>query len=69
MNSPGLLIAAGVVILYTLVGPLVLFGIYTLFDSLTHSEDKKSSKVQASLDSKDPALWSEEDLDRYFSGK
>lgn len=67
MNSPSLLIAVGVIALYSLIGPLVLFGIYTLFDALTLGKEKNEPKTNTSLDKKDPALWTDQDIKIYFS--
>lgn len=57
--GPGPLIAIDVLLLYTILGPLVLFSIYVLFDSLGNasSQDKK---VMAE---KDSALWTGEDIE------
>lgn len=66
MNSPGLLIAAGVIALYVLIGPVVLFGIYSLFDSLAQDKDKGSFRKKDNSTHKDPALWSDKDIRDYF---
>lgn len=67
MNSPGLLIAVGVVTLYALIGPLVLFGIYTLFDSMTLGKERKDPKAKTYLENKDPALWTDQEITLYFT--
>jgi hypothetical protein len=64
MLGPGPLIAIDVVLLYTLFGPLVLFAIYVLFDSLYKSGS--SGKKQQDK-KKDPALWTKEDIDGYIN--
>ena len=63
--GPGPLIAIDVVLLYTILGPLVLFGIYVLFDSL----DAMGNTKQMGAVQKDPALWTGEDLETaYLNG-
>ena len=60
--GPGPLIAIYVVLLYAVLGPLVLFAIYVLFDGL----EKLAAKPVAQKDTrKDPALWGWEDVDRF----
>ena len=53
-----MLIAIDVTLLYLVMGPLVLFALYVLFDSL----GKKREGIPPSKDRKDPALWSDEDI-------
>lgn len=57
--GPGPLIAIDVILLYTILGPLVLFGIYVLLDSL-NATGRQGVKKQ-----KNPALWINEDIDAY----
>ncbi len=57
--GPGPLIAIDVVLLYTILGPLVLFAIYALFDSL----NKPSNLGQQRKTKKDPALWTIDEID------
>lgn len=57
--GPGPLIAIDVILLYTILGPLVLFGIYVLLDSLAVTGSQVTKKQ------KDPALWTHEDLNAY----
>lgn len=69
MVSPGLLIAAGVVVLYTILGPVVLFLIYTLFDTLGQEKaDQEDSGKQFQQEDQraqeDPALWTEGEIRR-----
>lgn len=61
--SPSALIAVDVFLLYTLLGPLVLFGVYVLFDWISQEKgpDRRYGRTQ-----KDPALWSEKDIDAFF---
>ena len=55
----GPLIAIDVLLLYIILGPVVLLGIYVLFDSL---DPTGKTKTDASPE-KDPALWTSEDVD------
>ncbi len=57
--GPGPLIAIDVILLYTILGPLVLFGIYVLFDSL---DPTGKTKLETTIN-KDPALWTSEEID------
>jgi len=57
--GPGPLIAIDVVLLYTILGPLVLFAIYVLFDALNKPVKPPQGK---GLSKKDPALWTGEDV-------
>ena len=63
MLGPGPLIAIDVVLLYTILGPLVLFAIYVLFDSLDRSSRPGKSHPAAAKGKKDPAVWTREDID------
>lgn len=53
--SPANLIAIDVLLLYTLLGPLVLFAVFVLFDHLSLAD---STGTPGAGDTKDPALWS-----------
>jgi hypothetical protein len=66
MLGPGPLIAIDVVLLYTIFGPLVLFAIYVLFDSLNRSGSPDKNQPGATTGKKDPALWTGEDIDVYM---
>lgn len=63
--SAGPLIAINVLLLYTVLGPMVLLGIYTLFDFL--GEQAPGISDSAGSSPRDPALWTQKDLDRLFS--
>jgi len=66
--GPGPLIAIDVVLLYTLLGPLVLLGIYVLFDTLSHRRENSNPNAKQSASQKtDPALWPVSFLDKYFN--
>ena len=55
----GPLIAVNVMLLYIILGPVVLFGIYVLFDSLDPAGKTKKNPSPE----KDPALWTGEEID------
>lgn len=60
--GPGPLIAIDVILLYTLLGPVVLFGVYVLFDAIERSGQQGKTSQQAK-GKKDPALWTLEDVE------
>ncbi|MDA3791020.1 MAG: hypothetical protein PF503_21310 [Desulfobacula sp.] len=66
MLGPGPLIAIDVVLLYTILGPLVLFAIYVLFDSLNRPGNPGKNQQGNPLVKKDPALWTSEDVDAHM---
>jgi len=66
--GPGPLIAIDVIFLYALFGPLVLLGIYVLFDSLGNAPEASGRRQQAPLNKKDPSLWTSAEIDRFFDG-
>jgi hypothetical protein len=55
----GSLIAIDVLLLYLIFGPVVLLGIYVLFDSI----DPAGKPQEDASPEKDPALWTSEDMD------
>lgn len=60
----GPLIAVDVMLLYVILGPVVLLGIYVLFDSLDPAGKGATGKTQKdSASEKDPALWTSEEID------
>jgi len=61
MLSPGMLIALDVTLLYLIMGPLVLYGLYVMFDSLGKAKGEHLNTMGKPL-KKDPALWSDEDI-------
>ncbi|HGY11331.1 MAG TPA: hypothetical protein ENK36_03090 [Desulfobacterales bacterium] len=65
--GPGPLIAIDVVLLYTIFGPLVLFAIYVLFDSLARPGRPAKKKQGETNGEKDPALWTREDIEVYIN--
>ena len=68
MQDPGHLIAIDVFLLYTILGPLVLFAIYVLFDSLSKSSTKNAPSQQTlTVATNDPALWTNEEIIAHMS--
>lgn len=64
--GPGPLIAIDVILLYTILGPLVLFGIYVLLDFLSGTGSAISKKTANKSKEKPLALWTEHDLDAFW---
>ena len=64
MQDPGTLIAINVLLLYLFLGPLVLFAIYVLFDSLDKPDKKQAGTTSSE---KNPALWAKEDIDAHLN--
>lgn len=61
--GPGPLIAVYVVLLYTFLAPLVLLGIFVLFDVLGHGTSPgKKTEADSSIWKKDPAVWTAGDI-------
>lgn len=54
----GSLIAVNVMLLYIILGPVLLFAIYVLFDSLDPAGRTKKNTPSE----KDPALWTSEEI-------
>ncbi|MCA1786494.1 MAG: hypothetical protein LC657_11005 [Desulfobacteraceae bacterium] len=67
MLGTGPLIAVYVVALYVFLAPVVLFGVFVLFDVLgrTYPEGGKASARQT-LREKDPAVWTAEDIAAFW---
>lgn len=66
----GPLIAIDVMLLYIIFGPVVLLGIYVLFDSIDPigKDPTGTAKKNVSAE-KDPALWTSEEVDAHcFQG-
>jgi len=55
----GSLIAIDVLLLYVIFGPVVLLGIYVLFDSI----DPAGKPQKDASPEKDPALWTSDEMD------
>lgn len=58
----GHLIAINVVLLYLILGPLVLFAIYVLFDSLVRLGKPDIDPQKGVAEAQNPALWTEEEV-------
>jgi hypothetical protein len=64
---PGPLIAIYVLLLYTFLAPLVLLGIFVLFDALGRGTSPgKKTGSGSSVWKKDPALWTAGDIDVFL---
>ncbi len=64
---PGPLIAIYVLLLYTFLAPLVLLGIFVLFDVLGRGTSTgKKPGTGSSVWKKDPALWTTGDIDVFL---
>ncbi len=65
MNRPSVAIAIGVIVLYSIFGPLILYAIYTLLDSFSQKKESQAKDKDTSKEV-DPALWSGEDVKTYL---
>ncbi len=66
---PGPLIAIDVVCLYSLLSPMVLFGIYVFFDLMGQGRwDDGVAALSSQSSEKDPGLWSNEEILAYMDG-
>ena len=65
MLNVGLIIAAAVLAIYLILGPVVLLGFYALFDRMAEKDDMDQRKRTSAQD-KDPALWSSRDVRQYL---
>lgn len=56
-----------VLAIYIIFGPLILLLIYSLFDRLAEKEGRsRVENKDADYNSKDPALWSAQDVQRFL---
>lgn len=60
-DNPGFLIAVDLTLLYLIMGPLVLFGIYTLFDFFIRAREKPAGRVRVKK-GKDAAFLTARDI-------
>ena len=60
-NNPGVLIAVDLTFLYLIMGPVVLFAIYTLFDFFIRAQEKPSGRIRVN-ERKDAAFWTARDV-------
>ena len=63
----GHLIALHITLLYAILGPLVLFAIYALFDSLSKPGETDANRPDTVTDMKDPALWTDEEINAHLN--
>jgi len=66
MINIGLIIAAGVLVIYMVLGPLVIMGIYSFLDRMAEKAGEQETMDSTSGSKKDPALWSERDVRQYL---
>jgi NADPH-dependent 2,4-dienoyl-CoA reductase/sulfur reductase-like enzyme len=67
MLGTGPLIAVYVVSLYVFLAPVVLFGIFVLFDVLSRTfPDGGKAKIFQNLREKDPAVWTAGDITAFL---
>ncbi len=64
--DPGVLIAAYVSLLYLIMGPVVLFGIYVLFDYFARRAKKRSGRGKSDRKKENIALWTGKDVWKNF---
>ena len=72
MLNIGLIIAAGVVVIYIILGPLVILGVYAFFDRLAEKAGEASVRNGQQMlppHEKDPALWTDEEVRVYLAKK
>ncbi len=67
-GNTGLNLAVSVLTIYVIFGPIILLAIYAFFDRLAEKEGKRpAQKNGGGYKDKDPALWSDEDVNRYIA--
>ncbi len=72
MLNIGMLIAASVLVIYIILGPIVILGIYVFFDRMAEkAENTEETGIRKSVlpEDKDPALWSDRDVRLYLQRK
>lgn len=65
MLNIGIVIAASVLVIYIILGPLVILGIYAFFDRMAENAEKGHEGDRPKMtkpEDKDPALWSEREV-------
>jgi hypothetical protein len=63
----GHIIAINLSLLYIILGPLVLVAIYVFFDALSKPNERDENRQDTAARTKDPALWTNEDINAYVS--
>jgi hypothetical protein len=66
-QDPGHLIATYFLLLYIILGPLVLFSIYVLFDSFSKTGRPENNRQGATNGKNEPALWTKEDISAHIN--
>jgi len=61
--SPEMVLVVGLISIYMLLGPVVLLGLYILFDRF----EKKKTLMTPTAETKDPALWTSDDVNYYLT--
>ena len=69
MLNIGFVIAAGVLVIYVILGPIVILGFYAFFDRMADNASENEGLQKKSLHDKDPALWSAADVRKYMKTK
>ena len=64
MLTPEMVLVIGLLSVYTVLGPFILLFIYIFLDRF--AENPKKNLKNATPDSKDPALWTSEDVMFYL---
>ncbi len=66
MINIGLIIAAGVLVIYVVLGPIVIMGIYSFLDRMAEKAGEQDKSDSARRSKNDPALWSAGDVRKYL---
>ncbi len=66
MINIGLIIAAGVLVIYLVLGPIVIMGIYSFLDRMAEKAGEQEKTDSTPRGKKDPALWTSRDVRRYM---
>ncbi|MGM0452733.1 MAG: hypothetical protein ACQERN_06170 [Thermodesulfobacteriota bacterium] len=69
MLNVGLIIAGGVLVIYLVLGPIVLLGVYAFFDRMSEEGPENSKARQATVEEKDPALWNSREVQQYLNNR
>lgn len=66
MEDPGHLLAMSFLLLYSILGPLVLFALYVLFDFFARHGKPEEDRQDKDDSPRHPAVWTDEDLNRFM---